>query len=543
MKGIKPLLSILIYLALVFSVFALYSDYSSHWVAIGGGAHFGIHSQLFYFEIPFFLLCSLILYFPKIENKLVKFFVPIIPLLVLYLSFDLFYSFLARSPHPSDIQDFSTIFDFSLGMAFAILIFSSLIPLSIVVILSHARKKYKLKSFIISTSCRILLIVTIATLLSSNIYTRYISQSYDEIHWSQRITIKNNGRFSSFIYYGNQEKQNLAKFKKYTSSHIDVEKSIYPGSLKKHQNIHIVVLESFIDPRLLKGIQFNRDPLAAELKPFLLQESSFSHTLSPTYGGNTARAEFEILTGVKSLPEICSIEFNVMCGKTASSLVNKLKKYNYRPIATVASNSGYFNSLEAYRSLGFDEISFLEEDADFKIVKGDTNIFDGTLFDHNIKKIKSILKKSDQPIFNYVLGMYGHFPYERNLKVRPDVIEINSEEKIIKRIANQFYYRTKALAKYIDDLISIDPDSIIFVTSDHLPPVVIVNDKLRYKLNNLYLNIAIFIKSEIPVDVNRKKYYEIPWLIWDFLSATDHKRNITDKEMTDFYYKLLRESI
>jgi len=142
-----------------------------------------------------------------------------------------------------------------------------------------------------------------------------------------------------------------------------------------------------------------------------------------------------------------------MDGNKASSFVNQLKKMRYKALATIATNKGYFNSPQAYRSLGFNEISFLEENGNFKKTDGDVRIFDGILLEHNLIKVRNILKESDSPIFNYVLGMYGHVPYERNLKERPDVIDVNHDDRRIHRIANQFYYRTKAIAEYIKGIL------------------------------------------------------------------------------------------
>ncbi len=110
---------------------------------------------------------------------------------------------------------------------------------------------------------------------------------------------------------------------------------------------------------------------------------------------------------------------------------------------------------------------------------GKNHLFDGDLFDFNIKKIKYIIKNSNQPLFNYVIGIYGHSPYKRDLAIRPDVIKTECPNQDIKNIANQFYYRTKALAKYIDELIEIDPKSIIYITSDHIPGIV--SAKINYK--------------------------------------------------------------
>ncbi len=76
---------------------------------------------------------------------------------------------------------------------------------------------------------------------------------------------------------------------------------------------------------------------------------------SPIYGGGTAQAEFELLTGIQALSKVNRIEFNVMQGRNISSFVKKLNQNNYKTIATIATGSGFFNSIQAYKSIGFDE--------------------------------------------------------------------------------------------------------------------------------------------------------------------------------------------
>lgn len=524
------------YMAIIFVIIAMYTQLSTYWSPIGGTNH-----QLLKFEVPFFLTLSLALYFPIIKERFFKYIVPAVPILVLYFSFDVFYIFLARSPRSSDLQNYTTIFDFSIAMAIAIIVFLLIIPLCVATLLRKAYKEYPLKKFILSLSCKLTLLCIIAIVISSNIFFNFILKSYDEITWSQQRSIRNNGRITSFIYYGIQEKQNAHKLGSYAfNSKIDIQNTLYPGSIDKKRNVHFIVLESFINPSLLEGVQFNKTPIADELKSYLNEYISFSNVISPVYGGGTAQAEFELLTGVKALAKINSTEFNVMSGNRTSSFVSHLAKHGYSTIATVASNSGYYNSLQAYKSLGFNEISFLEDNSNFQKNDADTKIFDGDLFNHNINNVKRTLGETSKPLFNYVLGMYGHFPYERNERDRPSIIDVKHKDERIHRVSNQFFYRTKALAAYIKELILIDPDSIIYITSDHLPPLI--DNGVHYKFDK-HTNISLLFNVGKKVEVNRKKYFEIPWLIWDLLSEVEHERDIDEIKMEEIYFKTLAESV
>ena len=527
---------ILKYLASVFVIFALYMELSRHWVPIGG-----TNSHLFDFEIPFLIILSMAFYFPAINKGVVKHILPTVPILILYIYFDIFYHFLSRAPRVSDIQNLDTISDFSVALSSGLILLFLIALLSIIVLLQQAFVNYSRKNFGISIFLKLLFLCALATIMSSSSFVNYAIAGYEYVDWSQRKSIKKNGRFRSFIYYGAQEKRNRAKLQSYISSkNIDIQETLYPGSVKRLSNVHLIVLESFIDPRLFKDVEFSKSPLAVELKKYLYKQSHFSHVISPVYGGGTAQAEFELLTGVRALAKVSSIEFNVMKGKKASSLVNHLKQHGYKSIATIATDKGYYNSPQAYKSLGFDNIYFLEGSEDFKKPADDDRIFDGTLLEYNIGTVKNFLNDGSAPIFNYVLGMYGHFPYRRNLRQRPDVVKVNHEDTRVHNIANQFYYRTRAVAIYIDELLSIDPTAIIYVTSDHLPPLI--DTDIQYQFNK-HLNISVLIDAGLPIHINNKKYFEIPWLIWDLLSEEKHERNFQSISMEDLYYKLLSESV
>ena len=224
-----------------------------------------------------------------------------------------------------------------------------------------------------------------------------------------------------------------------------------------------------------------------------------------------------------------------MEGYPIPSFVNRLRKLGYYTVATIATDSGFFNSKLAYKSIGFQKIDFLGGNNYFQKIKGDKFIFDGTLFKYNLKEIKHLKK----PFLHYTLGMYGHYPFSRNKSLRPDIITTSCEDIYIKRILNQFYYRTKSLAFYIKSIIEHDPNSIIYITGDHIPPQVL-SRKIKYK-EKIHTTISLMLINGKVRNVSGKRFYEIPWYIWDNLTGHPHKRNINEKKMEEIYFKVLSE--
>jgi phosphoglycerol transferase MdoB-like AlkP superfamily enzyme len=165
------------------------------------------------------------------------------------------------------------------------------------------------------------------------------------------------------------------------------------------------------------------------------------------------------------------------------------------------------------------------------------------------------------PIFNYVLTMYGHLPHVLNKQKRPNRLKLVSRfrDPQLERVANQFFYRSEAVAGYVKNLLEIDRNSLIILVSDHLPPLqgLSTYHKLRYLDNredNLHLNRILIVE-----DGKVKKYatihhYDIPKMILNYLTAGEYCRQnscgfaenrfLSDREgLYDQYMRLMAHAI
>jgi hypothetical protein len=550
-EGFKSWLLAMAFACIVYLTFYLYIDWSVNWTMLGFGSDFVKYKPALYqFELPFIFVCLYCVYFPQIKSLWLRFLFPVVLLLILYALFDGFYNYLGRSPFPSDFQNFESIIAFSPWMGIAIMMIFLSIPAIILSLFYLAYKSKGWHQYKWDLAVRIFAILCLAGLLNSQWFVQFHQQSFNYIVWSQEDTIRENGKFSSFYYYFNQEQENKQKLVELIADNkgknVQEELSttrpqqLFPQTIEHRRNIHLIVMESFIDPRKLENISFSQSVLADEIKPFLNPDGQFSLVESPIYGGGTAQAEFELLTGVPALALVNKIEFNVMQGGRVDSFVEQLKQNNYISMASIATGTGFFNSKQAYKSLGFTDVSYLETLPQFVDDAAKAPLFDGDVFEHNLEQLKGILNQQ-QPIFNYVLGMYGHLPFRRDLEKRPDRAEVIHSDERVPKIANQFYYRTKALADYLEQLIALDPDSIILVTSDHLPSIL--GEDIVYQLDNK-INIGLLIAQGKTHDISGKKLYQLPWLLWDLLAANQPaaKRNFNQQQLEAFYYQVLMES-
>jgi phosphoglycerol transferase MdoB-like AlkP superfamily enzyme len=298
------------------------------------------------------------------------------------------------------------------------------------------------------------------------------------------------------------------------------------------RNVHLIVLESFLDPRLFSKLGFSAPPVHADFEELFGEQLGLS--ISPVFGGATAQAEFEILCGVPALEYLSSVEFNIFNGSAAFCLPGQLASLGYYSSASNTYKPDFFNAVAAYRGAGFNVSHFPKEfsiSSDSYLEFGDPGveeyIFDEELFEQNLDYVNKYLSENpEKPLFNYLLTIYGHLPHLLDPDKRPELIELHTDypDDHLTRATNQFYYRSEAIASYVKSLIRIDPDSLIILISDHVPPLR--NGPNTYEAlayldgveNAYYYNRLAIVdrgKAEVWPLIH---HYEIPAMILNYLS-------------------------
>ena len=143
---------------------------------------------------------------------------------------------------------------------------------------------------------------------------------------------------------------------------------------------------------------------------------------------------------------------------------------------------------------------------------------------------KHLRDHPEKPLFNYLMTIYGHLPHILDPDSRPEKIELHSDypDDHLTRSANQFYYRTEAIANYVNNMISLDPESLIILISDHVPPLR--NGPNTYEAlayldgieNANYHNRLAIIDRGQPRVWPLIHHYEIPALILNYLSEGNY---------------------
>jgi hypothetical protein len=149
-------------------------------------------------------------------------------------------------------------------------------------------------------------------------------------------------------------------------------------------------------------------------------------------------------------------------------------------------------------------------------------MFDGDLLSQNLAYLKTLKSQSSQPVFNYVLGVYGHYPFQMDTR-HPHVYPLVNSSAPLRNVVNQYYYRTRALASYLDGVRALSPDGVIIVVSDHLPAItkgVAEYAELGYPggKNGVFHNRILALDRGRPVPIPPMYHFNVPNMLFDRLS-------------------------
>jgi phosphoglycerol transferase MdoB-like AlkP superfamily enzyme len=384
--------------------------------------------------------------------------------------------------------------------------------------------------------------------------------------YSDAQSVNNNGRLTMVLYFEASRRVAIKQTDAYRKrNEYDQEVRASADFIRKNgnrHNVYMVVLESWLDPTLFRGVTFSRDPRHPDFAQLVGEEQGFS--ISPVFGGQTAQAEFEALCGVPALNALSEIEFDVFTGHAAGCMPGILHQAGYATYISNAYQPDYFNSTKAYTGIGFEKLYYPMEyshDRETYLTVSNASdveeyLFDGDLFNQNLAFIARTLREHPgQPIFNYVLTMYGHEPHDIDTQRRPLVLSMKAphDDQQLLRAANQYWYRTQAIASYIRALIKLDPKSLIILVSDHVPPLD--EGTKSYKdyryLDNIvdstHMNRILVVENGKVVRHKTIHHYNVPSLIYDYLTSqkycAQNKCDLSNAERENKYRSLISRAV
>ncbi|MBF0162146.1 MAG: sulfatase-like hydrolase/transferase [Magnetococcales bacterium] len=454
-----------------------------------------------------------------------------LPLAALYLGHDYYYLRFSRIPKWVEFHQLPELMGvLEPGLS---LVLGAIVLVPVVLFVTCLRMP-PLKSR--KTALGVLLLLPIVLLLAAPVYhpkefiQLFKRLTIEIIYYSNLINVEYNGRLATSLYNEAKRRetvQSLENFRNIESLSLRVPEALAQKSNGK--NVHLIVMESFIDPTLLDKVPKTLQPAHPDYLKLVGNKQGFS--VSPIFGGYTAQPEFEVLCGVPAFQEFDEIEFNMFTGSKTYCLPSILRSLGYVSTASNAYMPEFFNTVLAYKGIDFDAVYFAREYVPTRetyLSKGPEEnnkfFFDEELFAQNLDFVKRSIEQK-KPFFNYLLTVYGHFPFELD-RAGPPLFTLPELPEAVGKIINQYHYRTKALAGYLNRLMALDPTALIIVVSDHLPPLpggIGEYEKLGYfegVADRLLINRLLVFRGGKMEKLDKFAHFHIYRLILDFV--TDH---------------------
>lgn len=290
------------------------------------------------------------------------------------------------------------------------------------------------------------------------------------------------------------------------------------------RNLHIIVLESFWDAKLLTAAT-DKDPFPKDFRS-LWKKTGCSKILSPVFGGYTANAEFECLCGFPV--DEPAVFFERKMTKEVPCLPSVLKSHGYITIASHPNTPVFWNRLNIFKRIGFDKF-YAGSDFVYDEMIGDY-LSDRSLYRQVMEKITPALD-SGKPIFNYILTIFGHLPYPLSDEY-PPVLPGHSSLDEVNRYLNTVRYKARDLIDFLKVLRAKDPEGLIVIFGDHIPALgeqfegyaesgILPRDWADFTpeayLTLVSTPLIIIDGSKGPVKVGNLPLYRLPALILSLL--------------------------
>ncbi len=227
------------------------------------------------------------------------------------------------------------------------------------------------------------------------------------------------------------------------------------------RNVYLLVLESFWDASVLEAAHLSRDPIHPAFRK-LWDAGGRSTTLSPAFAGGTANAEFELLCGMPST-FIQGVPFESALSNDVPCLPRVLTELGYSTFAAHANVPAFWNRATAYRRLGFESLSFID---DFDATDSNGRFLSDKAFLR--QSLKHLDRETRGPRFAHLLTISSHWPYPLN-ESRPAKVRSKSSERSVRTFANSLWYASLETARTITAILRKDPDALILAMGDHPP--------------------------------------------------------------------------
>lgn len=311
-----------------------------------------------------------------------------------------------------------------------------------------------------------------------------------------------------------------------TSKDTTSEKKVTQETTVTPQNIIMIMNESLADFESVGEIKSN-----VEIMPYIrnLDENvKHGHLHMPTYGGGTARSEYEALTGnsISFLPA-GSVPYQLYVRDPEYGMADILKSLGYYTIAMHPNKASNWNRSNVYPQMGFDEFLSSENWGDTP-EKIRNYASDKAAYDKIISLVEN--KEEGEKLFTFCVTMQNHGGYtdsslgdfEKTVKLDYDTTYPLAETFLsLERESDTAF---KDLLEYFQ---KVEEPTMIIMFGDHWP-----------KIEEGFLS-QLLGKNRQDLDlVESQETYTTPYVIWTNYPSETVEEDFSSNYLGSYILKL-----
>ncbi len=250
---------------------------------------------------------------------------------------------------------------------------------------------------------------------------------------------------------------------------------------KKTPNVIMVQLESFMDPALFEGVEFEYNPVPNFT---VLKDNCTSGKLFvPSVGSGTANTEFEVITGM-CLDYFGTGEYpykTILQSKNCETLCYNLSELGYTAHAFHNHTGTFYNRNIVYKNLGFNTFTPLEYMHSYEINQL------GWAKDYVLEsEIMTALKSTKGTDLVFAVSVQGHGKYPEKPVEGEQLISVSGvDNEAYKHQLEYYAYQLWEMDDFIGKLLralnDYDEPCVLVLYGDHQPSLEYEEEDIVYK--------------------------------------------------------------
>jgi len=282
-------------------------------------------------------------------------------------------------------------------------------------------------------------------------------------------------------------------------------------------NVILIQLESFFDPRYIKGISFEENPIPVFSS---LRDEGISGKLSvPVVGGGTSNTEFEVLTGM-SLDFFGTVEYpyeTFLQTRPCESAAYNFSAMGYKASAIHNFSAEFYARNKVYANLGFDRFTSLEY-----MCNPEYNDIGWTKDSILERYILDSLSTTEERDFVFAVSVQGHGMYpddfdDHSIEYDPeaDAADISDMMSKIEYFTKQTTEMDEFLGSLLAALSQSEEPCVVIAYGDHLPGINFTPEMLECDM------------------------YQTEYVVWSNYGLTGEDRDLETWQLMSYVQELL----